>query len=55
MPGAVGRSAPQMPEADWDQPHRVAARGLHLENGWVWSKQPHHIWGFEKPQDGAAA
>ena len=47
--------APQVPEADWDLRHRVDARGLHLENGWVWSKQPHHIWGFEKPQDGSAA
>lgn len=56
MPGAVDRSALQVPEADWDQPHRVDAWGLHLGNGLVWSKQPHHIWGFEKPQgDGPAA
>ena len=56
MPGAVGRSDLQIPEADWDQPHRFDAWGHYLGNGLVWSKQPHRIWGMEKPQeDGPAA
>ena len=56
VPGGVGRSALQIPEADQDQPHRIDAWGLHLGTGLVLSKQPHRTWKSEKPQeDGPAA
>jgi len=53
--GAVGTSAQQVPEADWDQANMVDAWGLHLGIGLFWSEQPHRIWGFEKPQEDGPA